>query len=92
MIAIKAVTGPTLVAGAFDVTFGQFEKVVAAAVSFDNPATSDYVFGASRAISGNVVTITVKKIDVTQASPIAWANAVTADVAAMVFTVVAKGE
>lgn len=92
MLAIKTTTSPTLVAGAFDMTFGQFEKVVEAAVSFDNPATSDYVFGASRAISGNVVTITVKKIDVTQASPIAWANAVTADVAGMTFTVVAKGE
>ena len=92
MLAIKTETAPTLVAGAFDIVFGQFEKVLAATVSFDNPAANDTVFATDISLSGNTVTVTVKKIDVAGTTPVAWAAAVTTDVADKAFTIVAEGE
>lgn len=89
MLAIKTTTGPTLVAGAFDVTFGQFEKVAEAAVTVDGPNTDDYVYEATRAIATNVVTVTVKKMQVSVTNT--WGDALTADVAAKTFTVIADG-
>jgi hypothetical protein len=89
MLAIKSTTSPTLTAGAFSITFGQFEKVNEAAVSFDGPNVNDYVFEATRSISGNIVTITVKKMQVSATNT--WGAAATADVASKVFTVVADG-
>ena len=89
MLAIKTETGPTLVSGAFDVTFGQFEKVAEAAVIFDGPNDDDYVYEATRAIATNVVTITVQKMQVSTGNT--WGVAVDADVAAKTFTVIADG-
>lgn len=89
MLAIKTETGPTLVAGAFSVTFGQFEKVAEAAVIFDGPNDDDYVYEVTRAIATNVVTITVQKMQVSATNT--WGDAVTADVAAKTFTVIADG-
>ncbi len=89
MLKIKTTTSPTLVAGAFSVTFGDLEKVAEAAVSFDGPNVADYVFEATRAIATNVVTITVKKMQVSAVNT--WGNAVTGDVAGKTFTVVADG-
>ena len=90
MLAIKTETGPTLVSGAFSVTFGQFEKVTEAAVIFDGPNDDDYVYEVTRALATNVVTITVKKMQVSAVNT--WGNALTADVAAKTFTVIADGE
>lgn len=90
MIAIKTTTSPTLSSGAFTVTFGQFEKINSASVSFDDPFTASYAFAASRSISGNVVTVTVKKQNL--GSPGAWANAVTSDLNGKTVTIVAEGE
>ena len=92
MLAIKSESGPTLESGAFAVTFGQFEKVNEAAVIFDGPNVDDYVFEATRSIAAatNVVTITVKKMQVSAVNT--WGNALTADVAAKTFTVIADGE
>jgi hypothetical protein len=90
MLAIKTTTSPTLVNGAFAVTFGEFEKVAEAAVIFDGPNVSDRVFEATRAISGNVVTITVKKMQVSATNT--WGDAATGDVTGKTFTVIADGE
>lgn len=89
MLAIKTETGPTLVSGAFAVTFGQFEKVAEAAVIFDGPNDDDYVYEATRAIATNVVTITVKKMQLSTTNT--WGDALTADVALKTFTVIADG-
>lgn len=89
MLAIKTETSPTLVSGAFSVTFGQFEKVAEAAVIFDGPNTDDYVYEATRAIATNVVTITVKKMQVSATNT--WGDALTADVDGKTFTVIADG-
>lgn len=89
MLAIKTTTGPTLDTGAFDVTFGQFEKVAEAAVIFDGPNDDDYVYEVTRSIATNVVTITVQKMQVSATNT--WGDAVTADVAAKTFTVIADG-
>lgn len=87
MLAIKTTTSPTLVGGAFDVTFGQFEKVISASVVFDDPFTASYAFAASRSVATNVVTVTVKKQNL--GAPGAWAVAVTADLASKTVTVIA---
>ena len=89
MLAIKTETGPTLESGAFAVTFGQFEKVAEAAVIFDGPNDDDEVYEVTRAIATNVVTITVQKMQVSATNT--WGDAVTADVAAKTFTVIADG-
>lgn len=91
MIDVKKTNGPTLAAGAFTIAFGEMEKVEHAAVSFESPDISDFVFGASTVKSGRNVTVTINKIDVTQASVIAWVNAVTADLANLDVVVIAKG-
>ncbi|MCL7412616.1 MAG: hypothetical protein M8353_03240 [ANME-2 cluster archaeon] len=89
MIDMKVETGPTLTAGAFNVTFGQFEKVSEAVVVMDGPQVADYAFEVLTSIATNVVTVTVKKMQISAVNT--WGNAVTADVAAKKFTVVAKG-
>ncbi|GAI69455.1 unnamed protein product [marine sediment metagenome] len=89
MLAIKSETGPALVSGAFDVTFGQFEKVAEAAVIFDGPNDADEVYEATRSIATNVVTITVKKMTVSETNT--WGAAITTDVALKTFTVIADG-
>ncbi|GAI70222.1 unnamed protein product [marine sediment metagenome] len=70
MLRIKTETGPKLTAGAFDVAFDEFETVKEAAVSFDNPAAEGKVFATDVAISGNIATVTVKKLDVTGIPPV----------------------
>ncbi|MBA7633615.1 hypothetical protein ES703_41186 [subsurface metagenome] len=133
MLKIKTETGPKLTAGAFDVAFDEFETVKEAVASFDNPAADGKVFATDVAINENIVTVTVKKLDVTGIPPVpeaenkgkgkgkgktgpeaeagpvaeaepepvaeaepepakAWANAKTADVADMKFTVIADCE
>lgn len=74
-------TTPTLDgSGNFTVTFGEFEKVVQAAVFLEQPFTSDFIFAVAAAKATNVVTVTVMKIDVTAASANAWVVAETDDV------------
>jgi len=92
MLKIKTETGPKLTAGAFDVAFDEFETVKEAVASFDNPAADGKIFGTDVAISGTLVTVTVKKLDVTGIPPVPWANAKTTDVADMKFTVIADCE
>lgn len=91
MIDIQKITSPVLTAGVINVTFGQFEKVTDAMVKIENPETNDYAFDTSFAISGNVVAVTVKKTQISSATP-TWAAALTADVNNMDLTVVVKGE
>ena len=91
-IAQKTTTSPTLVAGAFNVVFGQFEKVIDALVKFESPQIGTYIFACSRTIAGNVVTVTIKKLDVTAGAANTWGNAVTADLADLDVVVTAGGE
>ncbi len=88
--SIQTVTSPTLAAGAFVLTFGEFEKVTNVFLSFDDPAAASTAFAAAVTISGVLVTITVMKQPL--GAPGAWVVAVTADVNLMKFTVIAKGE
>lgn len=90
-LKMKVTTSPTLASGAFDVTFGDFEKVSGAIAKVENPGTSDLVFDCSTSIATNVVTVTVKKINTTTASVTAWANAVTADLSGVKVSVIAEG-
>jgi len=91
MLDIKTTNSPTLAAGAIDITFGEMEKVENAYVYFENPAISDYVFDAETSVSGNTVTVTVSKLDVTAAAAAAWGNAASADLNGFDLVVVAKG-
>lgn len=89
MLAIKSESAPTLDTGAMTMTFGQFEKVAEALVSFDGPNIDDYVFEAVRTLATNVVTITFKKQQASAAVP-TWGAAGDNDITGVV-TVIAKG-
>ena len=93
MLAIKTTTTPTLVSGAFDVTFGQFEKVDKAVAFTDLPATGGDSYQCKTAVSGNVVTVTVYKVTLTEATDGSrvYAAAETADLDAKTVTVIANG-
>lgn len=88
-VAIKTETSPTLDgSGQFTVTFGDFEKVVSAHVTFDDPQIGDYIFATTTTYATNVVTVTVKKTQASSATP-TWAVAITANVASKVFRITA---
>jgi hypothetical protein len=89
MLAIQTVS-ITLSAGAMTVTFGQFEKVNEAAVYIEGSLTSDYVFEATRSIATNVVTVTIKKMQVSATNT--WGNAITTDFTGKTMTVIADGD
>jgi hypothetical protein len=89
MLIQQTTSDPTLVAGAFTMSFGQVQKVNSAIVSFDNPFTSSYLFAASTSISGNIVTITVMKQNLGGVGP--WVVAVTHDVTGK-FNVLVQGD
>jgi len=93
MIAIKTVSAPVLAAGAIAVTFGQYEKVLKAEVGFDDPFDDSTVYGHERAISDNIVTVTVRKAVSTGAGVWGnWAVANDSDIAGGTLTVVVEGE
>lgn len=78
MLAIKTVSAPVLSSGAYDLTFGQFEKVGDAHVSFDDPFVSSYLFASIRTLATNVVTVTIKKQNLAGLG--AWSNAGDSDI------------
>lgn len=86
MIAIESIATPTLVAGDYDMTFGQFEKVTEAAVSLSGPNENGVVYEASRTLATNVVTIHFEKLTIGVNT---WGNASTGDIDLV--TVVAEG-
>lgn len=96
MVKVKTATSPTLVAGAFSKTFGEFEKLSAAAAVVDTPATaaSGLCFALRVAWSGVTVTVTVLKVTLTTVNDAlrVYANADTADVDTKIFTIIAEGE
>lgn len=85
-IAIKTATSP-LASAAFTVTFGDFQKVVAASVTFDDPQVSDRVFAAVVTYATNVVTITMTKMQISATNT--WGAAADADFTNKVVRVVA---
>lgn len=88
-ITMKIATSPTLDgSGQFTVTFGDFEKIVSAHVTLDDPQVGNYVFAVVSTYATNVVTITVTKAQAS-ALPSTWAVAVTANVASKVFRIIA---
>lgn len=95
MLAIKSQLSPTLVDGAVAVAFGQFEKVDAAMVALDLPdgAAAGLSFKCATAISGRIVTVTITKVTLTEATDAnrVYAAAVTADVDGRTLTVIANG-
>lgn len=93
MLAIKTETAPTLVAGAFDIVFGQFEKVDAAVAFTDLPAAGGSSFQCKTAVSGNTVTVTIYKVTLTEATDESrvYAAAVTGDLTGKTVTVIANG-
>lgn len=86
-LVMKAETSPTLTAGAFNVTFGNYQKVVNAHVMFDDPGITDYVFMAVVTKTTNVVTVTVKKAQISVTNT--YGAAITTDVSGKTFVVVA---
>lgn len=91
MIQIKKTTGPTLVGGAFDLAFGEMEKVEDVAVHLEGPAADNTDFAVKTSVAATVVTITITKVTTTAVSPTAWGNATTGDVAGLDVVAIAKG-
>ena len=93
MLKIKTQAAPTLTAGAFDMVFGEFQKVDAAVAFTDLPATGGPSFQCKTAVSGNTVTVTIYKVALTEATDASrvYAAAVTADLAGKTVTVIANG-
>lgn len=89
MLAIKTVSAPILDSGEYELTFGQYEKLLQAHVSFDDPLTNNYIYGAQRTLATNVVTITIKKVQL--AVDDSWVNAGDSDITGTL-TVVVEGE
>lgn len=91
MIAIKTVSAPVLAAGAIDVQFGQYDKVLKAVIGFDDPFDAGTIYGHERSISGNTVTVTIKKA-VNTIGPFGnWELAEDSDIAGGTLTIVAEG-
>lgn len=85
-LAIKTATSP-LASAAFTVTFGDYEKVVNASVTFDDPQVGDFVFAATWTYATNVVTITVTKMQISATNT--WGAAADANFTGKVVRVVA---
>lgn len=95
LIAQKTTTSPTLdVNGQFTMQFGQFDVVNDALVKFENPHAwvDGWIFACSRAISGNTVTITIKKLAIPGAGGHAWVAALTEHLDGSKVTVTVGGE
>jgi hypothetical protein len=83
--------GPTLASGAFTQGFGEFAKIVSAAVKVTNPFTSAYELGVSWAVANNNTLVVTSKLQ-NLGSPTTWANAITTDVQACIYTMIVDGE
>lgn len=92
MLAIKTTTLDADSTGTITVTFGQFEVISSASVSFDDPFKNGWAFAASRVITAdtNKVIVTIKKQNLE--TPGAWAAAVAGDLTGVVLTIIAEGE
>jgi len=93
VLAMEVEESPTLSSGAFTVTFGDYEKVKNAVAMIQEPAgttSNDDLFCFKTSISGNTVTVTVLKIDITGSSN--WANATTSDLDDKTVVVIADCE
>jgi len=71
-------TSPSLSSGEFDVTFGECEKVKQAHVYLEGVNKDDYVFEATTSLATNVVTVTIKKQQISATNT--WGAATTTDV------------
>ena len=78
MLDIQSVSGPTLSSGNYTFTFGNYEQVNNALVTFDDPAVSSYAYAASTTISGDTVVVNIKKQNL--GSPGGWSNAGNSDI------------
>jgi len=91
MIDVKKTNGPTLVGGAFDIVFGEMEKVENAIVYLEGPGLDNTTFDTKTSVSGQTVTVTIMKCTTTAVSPTAWAVATTGNVAGQDVVVIATG-
>lgn len=75
-IVQAVVTGPTSYStGGFTVTLGELNKIVAVNVSIrSNLRVTDYVHAIDYSFTGNSITFVAYRINVTTASPSAWAE------------------
>ena len=93
MLVMETTNGPTLTAGAVDITFSDFEAVadpadaISPMVYLEGPLVSDRVFCLIWSVATNVVTVTVYKMQLSATNT--WGVAVTSDLANKDLTVLA---
>lgn len=91
---MKSVYDPSLTAGAFTVTFGDYEKVVSCMAFINEPlgAVGDgKIYSVKATKATNVVTVTILKADLEQSTDADrdWEVAVDGDVGSTTVTVIA---
>ncbi|MBA7610065.1 hypothetical protein ES703_17270 [subsurface metagenome] len=95
MLEMKSETAPTLATGAFNLDFGEFEKVDAAIAFTDLAATGANSFQCKAEVGqtpGNRVKVTVYKVVLTEDDGTrVYAAAVTGDLTGKTVTVIANG-
>ena len=96
MIRTDYETSPTLTAGVFTKTFGEFEKVNRAVCVLDTPAAAaaGQLLVVTTSVSGVTVTVTVLKVALTEADDASrvFAVATTGDVSGLTFIITVDGE
>ena len=94
--SIKVQAGPNPYAGGgFTVTFGEFQKVVAAVVTCSKAQVlevADTAYSVETSFATNIVTIKVFAASTVGAGPNAWAELAAGNMSGLNFTVVAVGE
>jgi len=91
-IVQKIVTGPSSYSsGGFTETIGELKRIDAVQISIrTNLKTDNYVYVVDYSISGNTITFTVYRIDVT-ASTASWSEPTGVDLSSLVIEVIAIG-
>ena len=91
---VKSAAGPASYAtGGFAITIGELERVTFAhVIPRTNIEAADLVRQIQYSWTGNAITVIVRQINTTTASPTAWAELPAAtDISAITFDVIAKG-
>ena len=93
-IVQKIVTGPSSYSsGGFTETIGELKRIDAVQISIrTNLKTDNYVYVVDYSISGNTITFTVYRIDVTASSPASWSEVPDGtDISSLTIEVIAIG-
>jgi len=86
-------TGPSsYTAGGFQIQLTRLKSIKIAIVDIEQPDHDNYVYKKETSVSGNVITVVIKRIDVTASSPASWTEPAGVDLSDLKIKVIAIGE